>query len=143
MASSMLPAAVGRSSSETPCSPMKVAIVTTIAGRRSEVISRPCNRPKPAVAMRIRISPAASGPASTPSGARNEASTTQSPASGPIERSMAPTSTVASCAHDRNVRMLRNDSMLLMLNGDRKYSFSACVPPRMMRVRTASTTAGK
>ena len=34
----MVPAAVGRSSNETPCNPMKVAIVTTIAGRRSEVI---------------------------------------------------------------------------------------------------------
>ena len=59
----MLPAAVGRSSSETPCSPMKVAIVTTIAGRRSEVISRPCNKPKPAVSRRIRMSPPANGPA--------------------------------------------------------------------------------
>ena len=46
MASSIMPAAVGRSSSDTPCRPMKVAIVTTIAGRRSEVISRPCSRPK-------------------------------------------------------------------------------------------------
>ena len=116
----MVPAAVGRSSSETPCSPMKVAIVTTIAGRRSEVINSPCNRPNAVVHSRMRITPATSGPVSTPSGTRNDASTTQSPASGPIERSMAPTSTVASCAHDKNARMLKKDSMLLMLTGDRK-----------------------
>ena len=46
----MAPPATGRSNREMPCSPMKVAIVTTIAGRRSEVINKPCNRPKPAVA---------------------------------------------------------------------------------------------
>jgi hypothetical protein len=116
----MVPAAVGRSSSETSCNPMKVAIVTTIAGRRSEVIKRPCNKPKPTVNRRIRIRPAANGPGRTPSGVRKEASTTHSPASGPIERSMAPTRTVASCALERNARMLKKDSMLLMENGDRK-----------------------
>ena len=120
MASSIMPAAVGRSSSETPCRPMKVAIVTTIAGSRSEVISRPCSRPKPTVNAMMRTSPPASARPSTPSGARKEARTTQNPASAPTDRSMAPTRTVASCALDRKARMLKNDSMLLMLTGDRK-----------------------
>ena len=100
IASAMLAGAVGRSSSETPCRPMKVAIVTTIAGSRSEVISTPCNQAEADGARhdRRRCPPISARP-SAPSGVRNEATTTHSPASAPTDRSMAPTRTVASCAH--------------------------------------------
>ena len=139
----MLPAAIGRSNSETPCSPMKVAIVTTIAGRRSEVINKT-----------LQQAPAGGGHQDQNKARRKRAGGNAvrseergqhdaQPGERTDRRSMAPTSTVASCALDRKVRMLEEGSMLLMLKGERKYPFKAWVPPRMMAVRTASTRAGK
>ena len=106
-----------------PCRPMYMASVAAMGVKLAKRINVPLMVPTTTPPSSTKTKPAASMSVDWSSFMKNEATTTRKPASGPTDRSMAPSNSAMVCPSAMNPSAVASTRILLILNADRKLPF--------------------